>query len=470
VSLKAKSLKTYIAYLRPRLANHHISRPFFYTTSTLFFHASGENSRFVLSLDDENPRFYLAKDDIEATTLESKFLDGLKKEIANAYVVDVEELNDDRIVKFSLTVINSVYKEEGRSLYFEMIPHHANLILTDLSDHILFAYRPGEMSDERPMLKGLVYLPPEKKPFVDVEEAFDPKDYEANCLANEQLLFDKRKKDRFGYLFEALKKRQKLLEKKLVALEGDRQEAESHMNDGQKGDAIYMKYNEINNRQGSFIYEGETIALDPSRSLSANAQLYYRRAKKAKETLKLYEANKTRTQKSLQDVLSALKQLSLSDEAGLEALAKELEISPQNPTQKKKNGDWKGLSHDSIPWQIDYHGTKILFGKSAKQNDCLTFLLSTAKEHLWFHVMGTTGSHVMIKKDHPSDDEIKAACEVCLINSSLDDGDVIMAERKAVRKGSVMGQAIVKESKTIHLKMIRPEIRNLLASAERMPL
>jgi hypothetical protein len=45
-----------------------------------------------------------------------------------------------------------------------------------------------------------------------------------------------------------------------------------------------------------------------------------------------------------------------------------------------------------------------------------------------------------------------------------------MAERKAVRKGSVMGQAIVKESKTIHLKMIRPEIRNLLASAERMPL
>ena len=111
-----------------------------------------------------------------------------------------------------------------------------------------------------------------------------------------------------------------------------------------------MMYNEINNRQGSFIYEGVTIALDPSRSLSNNAQLYYKRAKKAKETIRQGEQNKLLTQKTLQDVESALKQLILSDENGLESLAKELEISPQKASQKKKTGDWKGLSHDSIPW------------------------------------------------------------------------------------------------------------------------
>ena len=119
-----------------------------------------------------------------------------------------------------------------------------------------------------------------------------------------------------------------------------------------------MMYNDINKRQGSFIYEGISIALDPSRSLSGNAQLYYKRAKKAKETIRLSLQNQTATEKALLDVQSALKQLTASDESGLEVLAKELEISPQKAAQKKKNGDWKGLSHDSIPWQIDFHGRR----------------------------------------------------------------------------------------------------------------
>jgi len=287
MSLKSNALKSYLLYLKPRLLSHHISRPFFYTENTLFFHASGEQSRFVLSLDDEDPRFYLADEDSEVATLESKFLDVLKKEIANAYVVDLEQIHDDRIVKFSLTVINSVFKEEGRSLYFEMIPHHANLILCDLDDNIITAYRPGEMSDERPMMKGLRYLLPGKKDFIETAEAFDPIVYEQQCLAKEKQLQDRRKKDRFGYLFEALKKKQKLLSKKSIAIDGDIAAAESHLNDGEKGDAIYMMYNEINNRQGSFIYEGVTIALDPSRSLSNNGlQLYYKPGQeKPKETI-----------------------------------------------------------------------------------------------------------------------------------------------------------------------------------------
>jgi hypothetical protein len=39
-------------------------------------------------------------------------------------------------------------------------------------DTIIGAYRSGEMSDERPMLRGLHYLAPEKKPFPETNEAF----------------------------------------------------------------------------------------------------------------------------------------------------------------------------------------------------------------------------------------------------------------------------------------------------------
>lgn len=470
MSLKSSALKSYLAYLKPLVVSHHLSRPSLYTENTFYFHASGEQNRFVISLDDANPRFYLAPADVNVSSLESKFLDLLKKELGNAYVVDLEQVNDDRVIHFSLTVINGVYKEEARSLYLELIPHHANLILCEDDGTIIGAYRNGEMSDERPMLRGLHYLAPEKKPFPETNEPFDPLAYSAACLEEEKTLADRRKKDRFGWLFEALKKKAKLLERKLLALQSDKSAAEAHLEDGAKGDAIYMKYAELNNRMGSFDYDGLRVELDPSRSLSGNAQLYYRRAKKAKETLKLNETNQAQAEKDLSDVRSALLQLAFCDEEGLEELAKELEISPQKSPQKKKSGDWRGLSHDSIPFEVDLHGTKILFGKSAKQNDCLTFLLDTAKDHLWLHVNGTTGSHVMIKKDNPTEEEIRTACEIALLNSGEEDGDILYTLRKNVRKGNVMGLAIVKEGKTIHLKNIRPETRTLWANAERMKL
>jgi len=470
MSLKSNALKSYLAYLKPLLVFHHLSRPSLYTENTFYFHASGEQNRFVISLDDANPRFYLASADVNVPSLGSKFLDLLKKDLGNAYLIDLEPVNDDRVIRFSLTVINGVYKEEAHTLYLELIPHHANLILCEDDDTIIGAYRSGEMSDERPMLRGLHYLAPKKKPFTETNEPFDPVSYSISCLEEEKTLADRRKKDRFGWLFDALKKKAKLLERKLLALQSDKRAAEAHIEDGAKGDAIFMKYAELNNRMSSFDYEGLTVELDPSRSLSGNAQLYYRRAKKAKETLKLNEANQAQTEKDLSDVQAALLQLTSCDEEGLEELAKELDISPQKSPQKKKSGDWRGLSHDSIPFEVDLRSTKILFGKSAKQNDCLTFLLDTVKDHLWFHVNGATGSHVMIKKENPTDEEIRTACEIALLNSGENDGDIIYTLRKNVRKGNVMGLAIVKDGKTIHLKSIRPETRTLLAGAERMKL
>src|SRR5574344_1953886 len=121
MTFTAKNLQSYLDYISPRLVGHHLSRPSFYTANTLFFHLSGKENRFVLSLDDQMPRFYIAEDDLDERTLESKFLDLLSKELANGYVTAIEEVNEDRTVRFSFTIINGVYKEEGRSLYFEML-------------------------------------------------------------------------------------------------------------------------------------------------------------------------------------------------------------------------------------------------------------------------------------------------------------------------------------------------------------
>jgi predicted ribosome quality control (RQC) complex YloA/Tae2 family protein len=470
MSLKSNELKRYLADLKPILVGRHLAHPLFYTGNTLFFHLSGEHyHRFVIALDDAEPRFYVAPNGLDVPSLDSKFLDQIKKDLSNAYLVDIEQCQEDRIIKFSLTIINSVFKEEGRSLYLELIPHHANLIETDLSDKVIAAYRPGEMSDERPFLRGMNYILPEKKDFAPLPDSpFSFEEYEAHCLTLEANLSEQRKKDRFGFVLDQLKRRKKLAERKIKAIEGDIANAKIHENDGEYGDYIFTEYSSLNPRATSISIDGKEILLDPSRNLAKNAELFYKRAKKAKETIKLSEQNLSSAKQEALDAASALAQIDAADEEGLENLAKELDLHPENAPKAKKEKEWRGLSHESLPYEVEVNGTKILYGKSAKQNDCLTFLFDTAKEHSWLHIMGNSGSHVMVKKENASDEEIRTAAEICLLNSNQVDGEVMLTKRGNVRKGQVMGQAIVKEFKTLRIDSIRPQTAQLLQTAKKV--
>jgi predicted ribosome quality control (RQC) complex YloA/Tae2 family protein len=470
MALKSSEIKIYLSYLKTILVGRHLAHPLFYTANTLFFHLSGERyHRFVIALDDAEPRLYVAEGGLDVPSLDSKFLDQIKKDLANAYIVDLEQCNEDRVIKLSLTIINSVFKEEGRSLYLELIPHHANFIETDLNDQIIAAYRPGEMNDERPCLRGMKYLLPEKKDFApSPATSFSSSTYQEHCLALESALSEQRKKDRFGFVLDQLKRRKKLAERKIKAIEGDIANAKTHENDGVYGDYIYTEYSSLNPRATSITIEGNMIPLDPSRNLAKNAELFYKRAKKAKETIKLSEQNLAAAEQEALDATSALAQIGAADEEGLENLAKELDLHPENAPKTKKEKVWRGLSHESLPYEVEFNGTKILFGKSAKQNDCLTFLFDTAKEHSWLHIMGNSGSHVMIKRENASEEEIRTAAEICLLNSNQVDGEVMLTKRGNVRKGQVMGQAIVKDFKTLRIDSIRPQTARLLQSAKKV--
>jgi predicted ribosome quality control (RQC) complex YloA/Tae2 family protein len=464
MSLSAKNLQLYATKLNAEIKEHHLSRPVLYAENTLFLHVSGGRwNRLVLALDDNDPRVYLAPTPLDVATLETPFYEQLKKELNNAYLLELKTINDDRVLAFYLTVINTVYKEEARTLYVELIPHHANLILTDANDKVIAAYRPGTLDDERPLLRGLTYVHPFKKEFTRKEDApFDLAVFEANCLAQEKALADKRKKDRFGYVENELKNKAKLLARKIQAIEGDIQEAQAHLEDGKYGDFIYTNMENTELLQGYFLFDGKKVTLDPARSLSENATFFYKRAKKAKNALALSLKNLEQTKKEEEDASTALSLLKEADETGLENLAKEFGLAPQKTgSLKERKGSPKSFGHDALPFYVEVNGTKILFGKSAKQNDCLTFLLDTAKDHLWFHIEGTTGAHVMIKKENPSEDEILTAAEIALLSAGADDGDVLMAKRGEIRKGNVPGLAIVKTSKTLHLKTIRAATRDL---------
>jgi len=473
MSLTANELKQHLEILNRQVVGRHIFRFLAYSETAFFVILSGESPhRLTFVLSDDNPRLYTAPDGRDVPSLESSFADLLRKELSNAYITGLQTVNDDRVVLLSLTIINSVYKEEGRSLYFELIPHHANLILCDEQGQILSSFRPGSMEDERPCLKGLHYLVPEKKGFVSEEKVFSEQAYEESCAALEKKLDEKRKKDRFGFLFDEFDRKRKLLERKIKAIEGDVAKAEEHLGDGAYGDFIFMNLGALDPRAEALEIEGRSIPLDPSKTLSTNAQMFYKRAKKARGTVASARVLLAKAKDGLLEVTSSIALLRKADETGLEELAKSWGLSATKRFGEKKKADqsFSRLSRDSIPYMTDYHGTKILFGKSAKQNDCLTFLLDTSKGHTWLHVNGTTGSHVMIKRENPSSDEIRVAAEICLLNSGLSEGEVMLANREDVRKGPVAGLAIVKKFRLIRLAKVSPESQELIRNAVKVGL
>lgn len=466
--LTKTDIEKYASYLNEKIVGRHISSPILYTDKVVFFRLSGQPySRLAIVLDEDAPRIYMAPEGVGVTSLSSHFFDQLKKEMVNPYIESVEAFGNDRILKISMLVINNVFKEEKRHLYLEMFPHHANLILTDSENKITLAYKSGHLGEDRPMLRGLIYEAPKGNDFVAKPSTFDASIYEKECLSAEEILANKRKSDRFSYLIKSLKNRKKLLERKLISLDNDIESAKEHLDDGRFGDAIYMCFDEIEPKASSFVYEGEEIKLDPSKNAAMNANQYYKKAKKAKMTMVQAELNKEKAKKEIEDVSLSLTQLEHADEAGLELLAKDLDIAIVNQSKKKHNDKWNGLSSASLPFFVEYEGTKILYGKNQKQNDCLTFLFETAKEHLWLHIMGNSGSHVIIKKDNPTEDEIRVAAEVALINSHQEEGEVMIAYRKDVRKGNVPGQAIVKTFRTYRLNNVSKTTKQLVEAARK---
>lgn len=469
-ALNYRQLKEYISFLKNECVGKYISSPSMYSSDAFFFHFSSKRFHtLVISLEASFPRIYMREGDMGVSSLEGSFLSSLKKEIGNAYIEGVSQINEDRVLEFELITTNSVFKEERKFLVIELIPNHPNMILLNAERSIILAYKTSSLDDKRPIMRGLKYLSLEKAQLTSYDHSFSVEEFNKICLEKEIDLANRRKNENFGYAFTYYKNKKKLLERKIKKLEGDIIEANKHLNDGEKGDAIYICYASLNNKQGSFDYEGLHIELDPSKSLSGNAENYYKRAKKAKESIRQANIHLEETHKELENVSLAYSQLLLADEAGLEAFAKDFKI-PFCGNKKEKETKTYGFSHDSLPYFVEHNGVKILFGKNAKQNTYLTFMYDTSKEHLWFHVSAHSGSHVIIKNDNSSDEEIRIAAEICLLNSSLGDGDVIYTKRKNVRRGHILGEAIVKEYSTIHLKEISEETKNLLKDAKRLLL
>ena len=176
------------------------------------------------------------------------------------------------------------------------------------------------------------------------------------------------------------------------------------------------------------------INLDPLKTPWENAESFYTRAKKIKNSVD-YAKKDLPKQK---DYLEYLKQL-------VDFIDRSNSIDDLNDIREemvenniiKKSSKHKIKNKKSKPYHfVTKNNSDIYVGKNSKQNDYITLKLAN-RDDIWFHVKDVPGSHVILRSENINDNDIITAAYLAAINSSVSNEekiDIDYTEKKNVNK------------------------------------
>jgi len=207
------------------------------------------------------------------------------------------------------------------------------------------------------------------------------------------------------------------------------------------------------------------IPLKPELSPSKNAQLYYkkyRKAKGAQEYAKSELGNIDKDLEILENVMEDLdKCTSTVDLSEIRYFLIDtgfLRPDPQtNKRRKRKEGE---------PYRFhSADGTEIVVGKNAVQNDRIT--LHARPNETWLHAQNVPGSHVLIRtEDEPSDDTLLCAAKLAAYFSKGRNHPIFpidYTKRKYVKKksGTPSGFVIYQNFKTLYIGLTPQDFESI---------
>jgi predicted ribosome quality control (RQC) complex YloA/Tae2 family protein len=214
-----------------------------------------------------------------------------------------------------------------------------------------------------------------------------------------------------------------------------------------------------------------TIALDPALSVDANAERYFKQARKVKRGLPVIERRLGETEGELKEWEAALEKLIQVESAEAVERAKtahrleRLEPPPVPPPQDK------GEARREPRRYLSTDGREILVGRSSAGNEHLTFHLARPHD-LWLHVEGYGGSHVVVRNPKGQTVPPRTLREAALLAaffSKARNAGKVPVHYTAVRfvrrsKGSKAGTVLITQEKTI---VVRPDPAAVTELAER---
>ena len=408
-----------------------------------------KKEKLLISLNHQHPFLSLINVNETSPTITGKLNELLRKLLKEAYIVDINLLDDDRVIVIKMQKANDYYEKVSFTLYLECIPQRANLVFVDANNIIMHALHYAPLTSNRPILNGLTYeLPPHN----ELKEDLEVPSFEEIKVEAEKYYFNAlevHKKEKFTPLFRYIKTRIKSLNKKCLVLEKEIKEAEAHLQDAEIGNKLLCLFYEREMLE-EYIKEN-SLSWDESKTIVENANLYFKKYKKSKRTIEMANAEISKAKEEI-DYLTYLLASSqfMNDD---ELLSLSMELLPKQKEKKKTLPIKYGT--------ITYQGIKILYGKNASSNNELTFKVAD-KEDYYLHIKDYHGAHVIIKDSNPNNDVILVAAELCLILSNKSAGEVMMTQMKNVKKGHALGEAILLNYSFITLNNVRETTLALL--------
>lgn len=152
------------------------------------------------------------------------------------------------------------------------------------------------------------------------------------------------------------------------------------------------------------------IKLDVALSPARNAQKYFTKYKKLRDSIKHVKEQISIAQDNLDYFDSVQTAIDNAEPQDIDQITEELMNQgylkkPQKPKRKKKITE-KNLNKFRI-----YSGKTVLVGKNNLQNDWLT-LKKANKTDIWFHVKNIPGSHVILQSAEATDEDIRETAEI----------------------------------------------------------
>ena len=410
-----------------------------------------KSEKLLISLNHQHPFLSLIRVNEAFPTIMGKLNELLRKILKDAYIVDLDLVNDDRIIHMIIQKANDYYEKVISHVYLECIPQRANLVFVNEDGLIIHALHYAPVTANRPILNGLAYELPSHSVLSEEKEIPSLEEIKKEAERYYQEAINLHKKEKFTPLYRYIKTRIKSLGKKSVVLASEISNAEVHLKDAETANNL-LAYQYEKELLDEYLKENN-IVLDKDKSLVDNANLLFKRYKKSKRTIEMakIELEKAKQESEYLEYLLAASKYMNDDE--LLALCQEL--LPKQSQKKKVAAIKYGT--------ILLGNTKILYGKNSSSNNELTFKVAN-KEDFYLHIKDYHGAHVIIKNSNPTNEEKLLAAEICLILSNKEAGEVMIASMKDVKKGQALGEALLLNYSTILLNGVRESTIDLLKS------
>ena len=443
--------------INEKIKGNHIATISLINSNDIIFGLSYyRKEKLLISLNHNYPLIGMVDKEIAFPTILNKTCDELRKNIKDTIILGVEVINNDRIIQISLQKTDEFYVKHVFFIILELIPHHPNLLILDEEKHIVYATHYSSLTDKRIIVRGLKYELPEAHELnqnlnVNIDEY---RKYLEVYLSSSMKL---RLNEKYSKLIDTIKRKIKTANNKEKVLETEISEAEDKLIYQEYGSTILTMKDDKEYLE-SYIKENN-VPLDSTKNYVDNANLLFKKYKKAKETItkdkEQIELNKAQLDKLNNDLSS----LNDADESMYLLLSSEYLKTPIPKQEVNK------LS----PFYTVIDGTKIAFGRNSVQNDMLTFKRAH-KDNYFFHIKDQAGSHVVILKHNPSDKDKENAAMLCLALANKEAGEVQMALIKDIKKGQFLGQVLFSHYELIRINKVSDKIKVALNNVKRINL